>query len=86
MLFSRNTPHSILSPSLRLVPPLFFFTNPSLPLFLHDTSPDSSPILPIPPADSSIFPLIPPPAVDPIFDQTPDLPLPASPTNSPISP
>jgi hypothetical protein len=51
-----------------------FFTNPSLPLF------------PISPADSSVSPLAPPLAVDPVLDQTPDLPLAAPPADSPASP
>uniref|UniRef100_A0A2N9IAK3 CCHC-type domain-containing protein n=1 Tax=Fagus sylvatica TaxID=28930 RepID=A0A2N9IAK3_FAGSY len=51
-----------------------FFTNPSLPLF------------PISPADSSTSPLAPPLAVDPVLDQTPDLPLAAPPADSPASP
>uniref|UniRef100_A0A2N9GX63 CCHC-type domain-containing protein n=1 Tax=Fagus sylvatica TaxID=28930 RepID=A0A2N9GX63_FAGSY len=51
-----------------------FFTNPSLPLF------------PISPADSPVSPLAPPLAVDPILDQTPDLPLAAPPADSPASP
>ena len=48
-----------------------FFTNPSLPLF------------PISPADSPASPLAPPLAVDPVLDQTPDLPLAAPPADSP---
>ena len=52
-----------------------FFTNPSLPLFPHATSPDSFAILPISPVDSPVSPLAPPPAVDPVLDQTSDLPL-----------
>uniref|UniRef100_A0A2N9G7K3 CCHC-type domain-containing protein n=1 Tax=Fagus sylvatica TaxID=28930 RepID=A0A2N9G7K3_FAGSY len=59
---------------LQLVPPLPFFTNPSLPLF------------PISPADSPTSPLAPPLAVDPVLDQTPDLPLAAPPADSPASP
>uniref|UniRef100_A0A2N9FJH4 CCHC-type domain-containing protein n=1 Tax=Fagus sylvatica TaxID=28930 RepID=A0A2N9FJH4_FAGSY len=51
-----------------------FFTNPSLPLF------------PISPADSPVSPLAPPLAVDPVLDQTPDLPLAAPPVDSPASP
>uniref|UniRef100_A0A2N9GI16 CCHC-type domain-containing protein n=1 Tax=Fagus sylvatica TaxID=28930 RepID=A0A2N9GI16_FAGSY len=51
-----------------------FFTNPSLPLF------------PISPADSPASPLAPPLAVDPVLDQTPDLPLAAPPADSPASP
>jgi hypothetical protein len=51
-----------------------FFTNPSLPLF------------PISPADSPTSPLAPPLAVDPVLDQTPDLPLAAPPADSPASP
>ena len=43
-------------------------------LFSHDTSPNLSPIFPIPPADSLVSPLTHPPAVDPVLDQTPDLP------------
>jgi hypothetical protein len=62
-----------------------FFTNPSLPLFPHATSLDPSAILPISPVDSPVSPLAPPPAVDPVLDQTPDLPL-AAPTDSPASP
>ena len=46
-----------------------------MPLFPHATSPDSSAILPISPADSPVSPLALPPAVDPILDQTSDLPL-----------
>ena len=86
MLFSGNPPHSIPFSSLRLVPPFLFFTNLSLPLFPHDPSPDPSLILPIPPADSPVSPLAPPPAVDPVLDQTPDLPLAAPPVDSPVSP
>jgi hypothetical protein len=44
-------------------------------LFSLDTSSDPSPILTIPPADSPVSPLAPPPAVDHVFDQTPDLSL-----------
>uniref|UniRef100_A0A2N9FEM3 CCHC-type domain-containing protein n=1 Tax=Fagus sylvatica TaxID=28930 RepID=A0A2N9FEM3_FAGSY len=51
-----------------------FFTNPSLPLF------------PISPADSPTSPLAPPLAVDPVLDQTPDLPLAAPPADSPALP
>uniref|UniRef100_A0A2N9EVF0 Integrase catalytic domain-containing protein n=1 Tax=Fagus sylvatica TaxID=28930 RepID=A0A2N9EVF0_FAGSY len=51
-----------------------FFTNPSLPLF------------PISPADSPTSPLAPPLAVDPVLDQTPDLPLAAPPVDSPALP
>uniref|UniRef100_A0A2N9FPE1 Integrase catalytic domain-containing protein n=1 Tax=Fagus sylvatica TaxID=28930 RepID=A0A2N9FPE1_FAGSY len=80
-LFSRNTPCLIPFPSLQLVPPLPF-TNPSLPLFPHDTSPDPSAILPISPADSPVSPLAPPLAVNPVLDQTPDLPF----ADSPASP
>ena len=86
MLFSGNIPHSILSLSLKLVSPLHFFTNPSLHLFSHDTSPDPSVILLIPPLDSLVSPLAPPPVVDPVLDQTSDLPLatpPATPLASP---
>ena len=43
-------------------------------MFPHNTFPDPSPILPIPLANSPVSPLAPPPIVDPIFDQTPDLP------------
>ena len=82
MLFSGNIPHSILSLSLKLVPPLHFFTNPSLHLFSHDTSPDPSVILLIPLLDSPVSPLAPPPVVDPVLDQTSDLPL-ATPLASP---
>ena len=63
-----------------------FFTNSSLPLFPHTTSPDPFTILPISPADSPVSPLAPPLAVDPVLDQTPDLPLAAPPANSPTSP
>uniref|UniRef100_A0A2N9G8X2 Reverse transcriptase Ty1/copia-type domain-containing protein n=1 Tax=Fagus sylvatica TaxID=28930 RepID=A0A2N9G8X2_FAGSY len=52
-----------------------FFTNPSLLLFPHATSPDPSTILPISPADSPVSPLAPPLAVNPVLDQTLDLPL-----------
>ena len=52
-----------------------FFTNLSLPLFPHDTSPDHSAILRIPPADSLVSPLAPPSVVDPVFDQISLLPL-----------
>uniref|UniRef100_A0A2N9FKW8 Integrase catalytic domain-containing protein n=1 Tax=Fagus sylvatica TaxID=28930 RepID=A0A2N9FKW8_FAGSY len=51
-----------------------FFTNPSLPLF------------PISPADSPVSPLALPLAVDPVLDQTHDLPLAAPPADSPASP
>jgi hypothetical protein len=51
-----------------------FFTNPSLPLF------------PISSADSPTSPLAPPLAVDPVLDQSPDLPLAAPPADSPASP
>ena len=50
----------------------FFFTNPSLPLFLPDTSLDHSAIIPT--ADSLVSPLEPPPAADPVIDQTSPLP------------
>ena len=63
-----------------------FFTNPSLPLFSYPTSPDSSTILPIPPADSPVSPLAPSPDVDPALAQTSDLPPAAPPTDSPVSP
>jgi hypothetical protein len=63
-----------------------FFTNPSLPLFPHATSPDSSTILPIPLANSLVSPLAPSPNVDPALAQTSDLPLAAPPAHSPISP
>jgi hypothetical protein len=63
-----------------------FFTNPSLPLFPHATSSDPSAILPISPIDSPVSPLAPPPTVDPVLDQTPDLPLAAPPADSPASP
>uniref|UniRef100_A0A2N9ISW1 Reverse transcriptase Ty1/copia-type domain-containing protein n=1 Tax=Fagus sylvatica TaxID=28930 RepID=A0A2N9ISW1_FAGSY len=57
-------------------------------------SPNPSAILPIPPADSPVSPLAPPPAVDLVLYQTsllppatpPDLPFTASPAESPISP
>ena len=65
---------------------LSFFTNPSLPLFPHATSPDPFAILPISPADSPASPLAPPLAVDDVLDQTPDLPLAAPPADSPASP
>jgi hypothetical protein len=51
-----------------------FFTNLSLPLF------------PISLADSPISPLAPPLAVDPVLDQTLDLPLAAPPVDFPASP
>uniref|UniRef100_A0A2N9IB76 Integrase catalytic domain-containing protein n=1 Tax=Fagus sylvatica TaxID=28930 RepID=A0A2N9IB76_FAGSY len=51
-----------------------FFTNPSLPLF------------PISPVDSSVSPLAPSLAVDPVLDQTPDLLFAAPPVDSPASP
>jgi hypothetical protein len=63
-----------------------FFTNPSMPLFPHATSSDPSAILPISPADSLVSPLAPPLAVNPVLDQTPDLPLAAPPADSPASP
>uniref|UniRef100_A0A2N9FVG4 CCHC-type domain-containing protein n=1 Tax=Fagus sylvatica TaxID=28930 RepID=A0A2N9FVG4_FAGSY len=47
---------------------------------------DPSTILPISPSDSLVSPLAPPLAVDPILDQTSDLPLVALPTDSPASP
>jgi hypothetical protein len=62
------------------------FTNPSLPLFPHTTSPDPFVILSISLADSPVSPLAPPLAVDLVLNQTPDLPLAAPPTNSPASP
>uniref|UniRef100_A0A2N9E5K5 Reverse transcriptase Ty1/copia-type domain-containing protein n=1 Tax=Fagus sylvatica TaxID=28930 RepID=A0A2N9E5K5_FAGSY len=71
-----------------------FFTNLSLPLFPHDTSPNPSAILHIPPADSPVSPLAPPPTMDPILDQISllpltaplDLPLAAPPADSLVSP
>jgi hypothetical protein len=63
-----------------------FFTNPSLPLFPHDSFPDLSAILLIPLADSPVSPLAHPQIVDPITDQTPDLPLAAPPADSLVSP
>jgi hypothetical protein len=63
-----------------------FFTNPSLPLFPHATSPDPSVILPISHVDSPVSPLAPLPAADPVFYQTPNLPLAAPPVDSPASP
>uniref|UniRef100_A0A2N9ESX3 CCHC-type domain-containing protein n=1 Tax=Fagus sylvatica TaxID=28930 RepID=A0A2N9ESX3_FAGSY len=47
---------------------------------------DPSAILPISPANSSVSPLAPPLVMDPILDQTSDLPLAAPPANSPASP
>jgi hypothetical protein len=72
----------------------FFFTNPSLPLFPHDTSPDSSTILSIPPTDSPVSPIAPPPTMDLVLNQISflphaahfDLPLVAPPADSPVSP
>ena len=63
-------------------------------MFPHDTSPVPSAILLIPPADSSVFPIASPPAVDSVLDQAsllpptslPDLPLVTSPADSPVSP
>ena len=81
-----NIPHLIPFPSLKLVPPFPFFTNPLLPLFPHATSPDSSAILPISLTDSLISPLTPSLAMDHVLDQTPDLPLAAPPADSPASP
>jgi hypothetical protein len=86
MLSSGNIPRLILFPSLKLVPPLPFFTNSSLPLFPHATSPDPSAILPISPADSPISSLTPPLAMDHVLDQTFDLPLATPSANSPTSP
>jgi hypothetical protein len=43
-------------------------------LFPHAYSPDPSPILPIPPADSPVSPVAHPLVVDPVLDQTPNLP------------
>ena len=63
-----------------------FFTNPSLPLFPHATSPDLSAILPISSVDSPVSPLAPPLAVDSVLDQTPDLSLVAPLADSPVSP
>ena len=63
-----------------------FFTNPSLSLFPHATSPNPSAILPISPANSPVSPLAPPLTVDPVPVQTPDLPLTAPPADSPTSP
>jgi hypothetical protein len=63
-----------------------FFTNPSLPLFPHTTSPDPFAILPISLADFPVSPLAPPLVVDHILDQTSDLPLAAPPADSPVSP
>uniref|UniRef100_A0A2N9J0W0 CCHC-type domain-containing protein n=1 Tax=Fagus sylvatica TaxID=28930 RepID=A0A2N9J0W0_FAGSY len=60
-----------------------FFTNPSLPLFPHATSPDLSTTLPIPPADSPVSPLAPSPDVDPVLAQTSNLPFAAPPADSP---
>ena len=85
-LFSGNIPRLIPFPSLQLVPPLPFFTNPSLSLFPHATSPNPSAILPISPANSPVSPLAPPLVVDPVLDQTLDLPLAAPPTDFPASP
>jgi hypothetical protein len=51
-------------------------------LFPPDTSPNPSPILSIPPANSPVSPLAPPPAVDLVLDQTPNLP-PAAPIAPP---
>jgi hypothetical protein len=73
---------------------LSFFTNPSLPLFPNDTSPDPSAILSILRADSSVSPLALAPAGDPILDQTSllpptaphDVPLAAPPADSLVSP
>jgi hypothetical protein len=53
-----------------------------LPLFSHATFPDPFTILPIPSANSPVSPLAPPPAVDPILNQTLDLPL-ATPLTAP---
>jgi hypothetical protein len=63
-----------------------FFTNPSMPLFPHDTSPDSSTILPIPPADSPVSPLAPSPDVDLALAQTSDLPIATPPADFSVSP
>jgi hypothetical protein len=63
-----------------------FFTNPSLPLFPHATSPDLSTTLPIPPADSPVSPLAPSPDVDPVLAQTSNLPFAAPPADSPVPP
>ena len=63
-----------------------FFTNPSLPLFPHATSPDPFAILPIFFADFPVSPLAPPLAVDPVLDQTHDLPLAAPPADFSVSP
>ena len=51
-------------------------------MFPHASSPDPPPILPIPLTDSPVSPLAPPLAVDPVLDQTPDLP-PAAPIAPP---
>uniref|UniRef100_A0A2N9GRW0 Reverse transcriptase Ty1/copia-type domain-containing protein n=1 Tax=Fagus sylvatica TaxID=28930 RepID=A0A2N9GRW0_FAGSY len=56
------------------------------PLSLWHLRLDPSAILPISPVDSTVSPLAPPPAVDPVLDQTPDLPLAAPPADSPASP
>uniref|UniRef100_A0A2N9G3S6 Reverse transcriptase Ty1/copia-type domain-containing protein n=1 Tax=Fagus sylvatica TaxID=28930 RepID=A0A2N9G3S6_FAGSY len=74
MLFSGNIPHLISLSKFTTCSTPSFFTNPSLPLFPHASSPDPPPILPIPPADSLVSPLAPPLAMDPVLDQTPDLP------------
>ena len=51
-------------------------------MFPHASSPDPPPILPIPLTDSPVSHLAPPLAVDPVLDQTPDLP-PAAPIAPP---
>ena len=55
-------------------------------MFPHATSPDPSTILHIYLVDSPVPPLTPPLAIDHVLDQTPDLPLTASPIDSPASP
>ena len=76
-IFGEKLPSPLSTPSTVFHPQLSkfkacstpsFYTNPSMPLFPHDTSPDPSPILPIPPADSPVSPLAPPLAVDPVLD------------------
>jgi hypothetical protein len=84
ILFSGNIPLLILSPSLKLVPPLHFFTNLSLPLFPHDTSSDPFTILLIFHANSPVSPLAPPLVVDLVLDQTSDLPLTAHLASPPV--
>ena len=83
VVFQEHTTFNSLS-KFKAFSTLSFFTNPSLPLFLHNTSPDPSTLLSIPPTDSLVSPPALPPVVVPVLDQISLLPL-ATPPDLPLA-